>query len=386
MPLFDLTEFYKLSSALNYNLSAASLNRYTVLMYIIGNKRLVADETNDREQKAILMEGLGYLFSAYSDKRRRLGPMAVLHPLRAAAIFTRFLDDLSLVNLLSLLFHDILEDVKPGQFDVRKWKAMEGQLYSLMQRMDPADETKLMRNLLCLTRTPRESYYQYIGRLLDNAQSSPELVAVKLADRLDNTLDMRIDLEDALARIDFFETIFQILFVTNYTGYQPMMDHAPTTAINGARRLYQLFKNAVLLSLIRQHTPPAGQRAVKILFDAVSEASLKEAQRTLIHLISYHVKDLKDQRSLLLEAMQYCYSGRSDLVTKPDGSQLLDGLFSTYFRYKSGKERNKHLDILYQNKPLMLQASVAFLVIFLSFLNDEKYYIQGISASGIRAK
>lgn len=386
MPLFDLTEFFKLSSALNYNLSAASLNRYTVLMYIIGHKRLVADETSDREQKAILMEALGYLFSAYSQKRRRLGPMAVLHPLRAAAIFTRFLDDLSLVNLLTLLFHDVLEDIKPGQFDVPKWKAMEGQLYSLMQRMDPKDESKLMRNLLCLTRTDRESYYQYIGRLLDNAQSSPELVAVKLADRLDNTLDMRIDLEDAFARIDFFETIFQVLFVTNYPGYQPMMEHAPTTAINGSRRLYQLFKNAVLLSLIRQHTPPAGQRAVKVLFDAVSEASLKEAQRTLIHLISYHIKDVKAQRHLLLEAMEYCYSGRSDLVTRPDGSQLLDGLFSTYFRYKSGKVRNKNLDILYQNKPLMLEASVAFIVIFLSFLNDEKFYIKGISASGIRAK
>ncbi len=386
MPLFDLTEFFKLSSALNYNLSAASLNRYTVLMYIIGNKRLGANEKSDREQKGILMEALGYLFSAYSQKRRRLGPMAVLHPLRSAAIFTRFLDDLSLVNLLTLLFHDILEDVNPGQFDVQEWKTMEDQLYSLMQRMDPADEAKLMRNLLCLTRVERESYYQYIGRLLDNAQNSPELVAVKLADRLDNTLDMRIDLEDALAGIDFFETIFQILFVTNYPGYQPRMEHAPTTAINGARRLYQLFKNAVLLSLIRQHTPPAGQRAVKILFDAVSEASLKEAQRTLIHLISYHVKDLQAQRNLLLEAMQYCYSGRSDLVTKPDGSQLLDGLFSTYFRHKSGKVRNKHLDILYQNKPLMLEASVAFIVIFLSFLNDENYFIKGISAKGIRAR
>ncbi len=98
MPLFDLTEFFKLSSALNYNLSAASLNRYTVLMYIIGHKRLMADETSDREQKGILMEALGYLFSAYSEKRRRLGPMAVLHPLRSAAIFTRFLDDRSLVN------------------------------------------------------------------------------------------------------------------------------------------------------------------------------------------------------------------------------------------------------------------------------------------------
>ena len=259
-------------------------------------------------------------------------------------------------------------------------------MYDLLQRMNSADENKLMENLLCLTRLKRDSYYQYIGKMLASAKESPEIVAVKLADRLDNTLDMRIDLEDALARIDFFKTIFQILFVSNYSGYRPLTEHTPTTAINGARRLYQLFKNAVLLSLIRQHLPSEGQLATKILFDAVSEASLKEAQRTLIHLISYHVKDLKSQRELVLEAMQYCYSGRSDLVTKPDGKQLLDGLFSTYFRYKSGKVRSKHLDILYQNKPLMLEASVAFIVIFLNFLNDERYYIRGISARGIRAR
>jgi hypothetical protein len=137
--------------------------------------------------------------------------------------------------------------------------------------------------------------------------------------------------------------------------------------------------------LIRQHTPPAGQRAVKTLFDALAEASLKEAQRTLIHLISYHVKDQAVQRGLVLQAMHYCYSGGSDMVTKPDGSQLLDGLFSTYFRHTSSKVRNKQLDILYQNKPLMLEASVAFIVIFLSFRNDTEFYIKGISARGIKA-
>ncbi len=84
--------------------------------------------------------------------------------------------------------------------------------------------------------------------------------------------------------------------------------------------------------------------------------------------------------------MGYCYSGRSDLVTKPDGSQLLDGLFSTYFGHKSSQERRKQLDILYQNKNLMLEAAVAFIVIFLSFLNDEKFYIQGISAEGIEPR
>ena len=121
MPFFDLTEFFKLSSALNYNLSAASLNRYNVLMYIIGNKRLDQDEKKDREQKSILMEALGYLFSVYSQKRRRLGPMAVLHPLRAAALYTRSLTNLDLVDLLTLLFHDLLEDIKPGDFDSLQW-------------------------------------------------------------------------------------------------------------------------------------------------------------------------------------------------------------------------------------------------------------------------
>jgi len=383
MPLFDLNEFFKLSSALNYNLSAASLNRYNVLMYIIGDKRLDADEKKDREQKGILMEALGYLFNVYSQKRRRLGPMAVLHPLRAAALFTRSLDSINMVDLLTLLFHDVLEDINPADYKVQEWKSMEDQLYRLLERMEIEDESRLVTRLMSLTRVENESYYQYIGRLLDNTQNFPEIVQVKLADRLDNTLDMRIDLEDPLARIDFFETVFQIMFVNNYPGYKPKMEHAPATAMNGARRLYQLFKNAVLLSLIRQHVPAAGRREVRNLFDALSEAGLKEAQRTLIHLISYHVKDLHTQRSLVLEAMQYCYSGRSDLVTMPDGSQLLDGLFSTYFGNKVKKNRRQQLDILYQNKPLMLEASVAFLVIFLSFLNDDTFYIRGISAEGI---
>jgi hypothetical protein len=55
-------------------------------------KRLDVDERMDREKKSLMMEALGYLFSAYSHKRRRLGPMAVLHPLRAAALLTRAQD------------------------------------------------------------------------------------------------------------------------------------------------------------------------------------------------------------------------------------------------------------------------------------------------------
>jgi len=48
MSMFDLAEFFKLSAVLNYNLSAASLNRYNVLKYILAEKPLDPDETRDR--------------------------------------------------------------------------------------------------------------------------------------------------------------------------------------------------------------------------------------------------------------------------------------------------------------------------------------------------
>ena len=383
MRLYDFQEFLKLSSVLNYNLSAASLNRYNVLLFIIGGKKLDPDEQIDREYKSIVMEALSYLFSAYSQKRRRLGPLAVLHPLRAAALFTRSGDNLNLVALLTTLFHDILEDITSTDYNVPQWKEMESQLCGLFERLHPDDETALVQRLQSVTRLDTETYYQYIARLLESADPAPEIVQIKLADRLDNTLDMRIELEDPLSGIDFFRDIFQLLFVNNYSGYHPRLEHPPTTALNGARRLYQLFKNAVLLSMIRQTVDISGDLATRSLFVALSDASLLEAQRTLIHLLEYHCPDLTAQRSLLLEAMQYCYSGRTDLVTEADIKWMLDGLFSSYFGETSKQTRNLQLDRLYHNKPLMIQASIAFIVIFLSFLNDDTYYVKGISASGV---
>jgi len=386
MQPYDLTEFIRLSSVLNYNLSAASLNRYNVMMYIIGGKTLARSAAEDREKKSILMDALGYLFSAYHQKRRHLGPMAVLHPLRATVLFARNQEPLNLVGLLSVLFHDIMEDINPYDFDINQWIDMESRLYGLLERMGDEEESSLLSHIVALSRTKRESYYQYIGRLLEKAVHSPQLIQVKLADRLDNTLDMRIDLKDPLADIDFFQDIFQLLFVNNYRGYQPADDHPPTSAINGASRLYQLFKNTVLLSLIRQHQSFDSDPALNVLFEAVCDASLKEAQRTLIHLMGFHIKLTVDQRSLLLEAMEYCFSGKIDLVTKPDRNQLLDGLFSTYFAHNSKKILKRQLDILYQNKQLMIEASIAFVVIFLHFLNDSRYYIHGISREGIEPR
>jgi hypothetical protein len=386
MPLYDFTEFLKLSSVLNYNLSAASLNRYNILLFIIEDKSLDRNERIDREQKSIIMEALNYLFLAYSEKRRRLGPMAVLHPLRTAALFSRARDSITLVQLLTAFFHDILEDINPLNFERFKWIEMESLLYDLFERLGKAAETDLVDRLCGLTRLKNESYYEYIGRLLDDLPRLPELDQIKMADRLDNTLDMRVDLQDPIEGINFFKTIFQVLFVNNYQGYRPAVEHPPSIALNGARRLYQLFKNAVLMSLIRQKVDICQDSVSCKLFDALADASLLEAQRTLIHLLGYHIKDPVTQRELALAAMDYCYSGRSDMVTEPDGSRMLDGLFSTYFAHTDKAIRNRELDRLYQDKMLMVEASIAFIVIFLSFQNDSDFYVKGISAKGISAQ
>ncbi len=383
MQVYDFKEFLKLSSVLNYNLSAASLSRYNVLLFIIGDKRLDTDENIDREKKGIVMEALNYLFGAYSEKRRRLGPLAVLHPLRAAALFTRSRDDISLVSLLLALFHDILEDIQTSDFERTRWRAMEEQMTDILDRLSDKEEAALIDSLGSLTRHDNETYNQYIGRLLTNAESWPDLVQIKLADRLDNTLDMRIELQDPLEGVDFFQAIFQLLFVNNYSGYRPKAEHPTSAVLNGARRLYQLFKNAVILSLIRQTQESCQHPTCLTLFEALSDASLLEAQRTLLHLLGYHLNDVADQRKLLLETMEYCYGGRTELVTEPDASWMLDGLFSTYFGQTSSNIRNQQLDRLYRNKPLMIEASLAFIVIFLSFLNNRDYYVKGIRTSGI---
>ncbi len=386
MALFDLNEFFQLSAVLHYNLSAASLNRVNVVAYILAGKRLDASREVDRAGRALLLEALEYLYRAYSHKRRRLGPLAVLHPLRACALLARAQEPPRLESLLGVLFHDIQEDVKPVDFEPREWRALEEMLYEMLDRLPPGEEAGLVRRLQGLTRIAEEPYTAYIGRLLESASAGcPDLVEVKLADRLDNTLDMRIDLEDPLAGIDCFQHLFELLFVPHYPGYRPQAEHTPATVMNGARRLHQLFKNAVLLSLIRQAGALPESAGRSVLFDALAQASLREAQRSLMHLLGYHLKDLGRQRALVLEAMEYCHSGRSDFVTRPDGRCMLDGLFTIYFAPADGARLRQQLELLYANKPLMIQGCIAFLVIFLSFLHDPGYYVRGIRAAGIEA-
>lgn len=377
MEFYDLNEFLRLSAVLNYQFSAKQVDWHNILTIILGKNTL---SESDRK---ILLEVLEYLSNIYGQKKRRLGSLSVLHPLRASVLLSRALVAPNLLDIMTELLHDNFEDFKPKHFSKGRWNKFDAKFQTFMKKLSRVDQSHLKERLRWLTKGAKETYYQYIGRMLKQAQDTPEVVRIKLADRLDNTLDMRIDLEDPLKGVDFFETIFQMMFTNSYPGYNPEVPHPIPSALNGAQRLYQLFKNIVLISLLRQKKFAIDDSATTIIFDSLVKASMKEAQRIALHIFGYHEKSIKKIRELIHETMIYVQQGGIDSITSPTTSFPLDGLFMSRFDHPERIVLQKNLADLYKNKPLMIEAAIAFVVIFLSFLNDPHYFVRGISEKGV---
>ncbi len=378
MPFYDLTEYLKLSAVLNYQLIAKEVNWNGILSVMLGKNKLTE---NDRD---IIIQVLKYLNDLYGTKRRRLGSLMVLHPLRVANLLSRASDKPTLVEYMTALLHDIFEDILTAEMKPVDCMRNDQKFLSFLNKIPKSEQWFLMERLDWLTRRESENYYQYIGHMLDKSANTPEVVRVKLADRLDNTLDLRIDLEDPLHGVDFFENIFQVLFNHSYHGYLPPMPHSSITALNGAERLYQLFKNTVLMSLVRQKRVLETDAVAWEIFDNLAKASMKEAQRIALHIFAYHETDVEKLRDLLKMTMDYVYEGGIDSVTAPSSVSRLDGLFLAHFYDPVKESLKKKLADFYKDKTLMVQAALAFIVIFLSFQNDSHFYVHGISPEGVQ--
>lgn len=380
MLLYDLTEFLKLSALLNYQLSAKQVVWDNVVSIILWKKKL---PPKDRE---ILCQAFEYLDQVYGQKRRRLGPLSVLHPLRATALLAHALDPPNLLDLLTELLHDKFEDIRPDDFAQSDWTKLDAHFYQFIRSIPEVDEWFLMERLQWLTKGPGETYNTYIGRFLRQSKDTPEVVRVKLADRLDNTMDMRIDLEDPFQGVDFFETLFQITFINSYQGYSPDVPHAPAEIINGAQRLYQLYKNVVLMSLVRIHQSARDDVTAREIFRCLALAGMKEAQRVALHIFGYHITDPRVQRDLIRDSREYVQQGGIDEITVPGRGHRLDGLFMARFDDPVRATRDRKLAEMYEDKALMVEAAVAFIVIFLSFLDNPDYYVIGVTDQGARPR
>ncbi len=378
MEYYDLDDFLKISAVLNYQLSAKQINWSNIAAIILEGKTLTPSD------EAMLLHVFDYVGKVYGTAKRDLGPLSVLHPLRATALLSHASREIDLTDVMTCLLHDYFEDFKPEKFRDPTWMNQDEQLQSLLKEIPENRRNCLVEHLQWLTKKHTDTYNHYIGQLLDQACNAPEVVRVKLADRLDNTYDMRIDLQDPLQGKDFFEIIFQTLFTNTYKGYKPERLHQTTYILNGAERLYQLFKNIVLMSIIRQRVAAAAEPISQTLFKALATVSMKEAQRITLHIFGYHETSVASLREILNETFAYARSGGLDKVTLPHKGHPLDGVLMSVFDQPKRMERKKQLAALYKNKPLMIETAVSFVIIFLNFLNDEDYYVHGISAEGIR--
>ncbi len=375
--IIELQDFMVLSATINYQLTADPVNWYAVLSLARGG-------SYRREGDEELIRLLEYLHEAYGTSTRRLGPLAVLHPIRTAGLLYRTVPDCPHSDLVTALLHDKEEDLTADRYHPKVWKRLEARYQTEIYNMDST--WRMQERIDALTRRPAEDYFGYLGRVLDAAEQSPELVRIKLADRLDNTLDMSVDVRSETQDVDCFELIFDVLFTSSHLGQQLPLRHPITGRINGSRRLYQLYKNAIFLSILRQRGKDRIGPPTARLFQALAHSSLRQARQILVHLFMFHITSTHHQRALLQEAMEYCQSERIAKVHPADHPHRLDGVFDTVFNIPDRKKLRKSLDTLYADKPLMSLIAIAMAATFSSFRNDPDFYIEGIDPAGLHLR
>ncbi len=374
MKTLNTQDFLALSSFLNYQLSGEPINWQGVLSLMVKEKlKLVSSD--------VLLEALQYIDAAYRGQKRRLGPLAILHLIRTAAILAMAVQKPSTLCLLIALLHDNNEDIIKKRYNTEEWNKINDRYLHLNENINAQDRKKLNEAIKFLTREKGVTYHHYLGRLIKQSSQIPVLIRVKLADRLDNTLDLRIDLHSNTDTVDCNKVIFEALFVQSYKGLRLEGPHSSVRKINGAMRLYQLYKNAVFLSVLRDEKVVLDKPS-RELFSSLASASISEAQTIMLHIFAYHIKKPSVQRSLLKDVIAYSESGGLQQINLT-GPHSLDGLFKNRFEHSNTKRRNECLAELYKDKKLMGQTAVAFIVLFANFINNPKFTIKGITAEGI---
>ncbi len=248
---------------------------------------------------------------------------------------------------------------------------------SLIKKTSSRENWYLNERIHFLTREKNESYLEYLEGILSQAKATPELVRVKLADRLDNTLDLRMDLYEDTSGIDCYQQIFEVLFTNTSSRQKGKPLYHIDRKITGEKRLYELYKSALFLSLINSEKIDFSE-CTQRLFNSLAIASINEAHNIMLHIFTYHLTDLKKQKNVLMDVMNYSNKGGLSKITT-DRAHLLDGLFTNYFESANKEQLKGKLDKLYSNKELMAEAAVAFAAIFTNFLNDEGVFIEGIN-------
>ena len=361
------------SATINWHLSARKIDLRALLRVILGPAKV--------EDQAPLLEALTYLHHAYGDRRRKNGPAAVLHCLRIAAMLARVMPAPTTLDLLGAFLHDKEEDLTPDELGSAEWDRLQAEFARVLEKIDSNHRWFLGERIALLRRQSSQSYYDYLDIVLSKGRTMPDLLHCKLADRLDNTMDIAVQRSPTQQKT-FFELAFSMLFLPNYQP--PSSDGAVVPDLDACVLLVsQLFKNVVLMSMMRQQQLESLDDTTSRLFRALATISSEQAQWAVTALLSAPALSWLERRNLLHEMMDYCVAGGMAAIQRKDKGGLLDGSFLEHFAHPDDRTRKNQIESLYNDKPLFIRVLVLYIGMFASFLADPQYYLHGIDRTGL---
>jgi len=219
---------------------------------------------------------------------------------------------------------------------------------------------------------------------MDEAIEMPDILHVKLADRLDNTFDIHLQ-HPGVTHYNFYRAVFDILFLPGFKGVEMGKFHFMPETSEGVMLLSQLFKDAILLALIRSHGLDTQDVPTRRLFVGLAVAGIREAQWLALEMFNTCYSDVAKQRELLKHVMEYCSSGGINAVTSKEAGDCLDGVFLEVFMAGKIGQQKKMLTELFEDHEQLARMTLAFITIFASFINDPQYSLKGIERSGTTA-
>lgn len=369
----SIDDFLNLSGAISLHLAAKRLNRNALLRLIVGSVPVL--------HEAALLEALTYLRHGYGDRRRKNGPLAILHPFRTAAYLARSMPEPTALDLLGALLHDVGEDVTIDDVGPERWETLQRDFAVMRDTIDQDHQWFLGERIALLARKPDQSYHDYVRQVLANAERMPDLLHSKLADRIDNTLDIAVQ-HPGWSQADFYEVAFGTLFLPNFELSRRERDSLADEDAS-VLLLSQLHKNIVLMSMLRKEKLDTLDETTKRLFHSLADVSCSQAQWIAVDSLSRTIPDQAARRRILVETMEYCTTGGIDSITPSSRGGVLDGTLLERFGAHTRAERKENLADIHKDKDLLCRLMVCFIAVFTAFLDVPGYYIHGVAGEDI---
>jgi hypothetical protein len=378
--ILSLESFLKLTATLSLQVDVG-LSEFDLLLTALGRSPPPGHEKELLGAVRLLTVGCGR-------ERRKNQTLAVLHPLRVGAIVAGSSPSLDPYDVIAAFLHDVREDLSSEVIGAERSALVDDELRAIYASIGRDEQWYLAERLDLLTRRKdqRQTYFDYLRRIFEHASIMPNLVRIKLADKIDALLDIQVILP-SVSNLGFYRIVFDTLFLpAGVRGQIPGGAREPRFGENEAVLFMSgLGKSLVFLSLLRSTGADGNDPASQRLAERLPQVAVEQASWVLLHHLRTEIPHARDQRAILNRVREYCERpGALTCVTGRAEGGLLDGTIMEIFAVADDDERKSQLRRLYRDPPRFAEVLLAMLVIFSGFLADPRFRISGIDLSGIR--